>query len=80
MSDFIVSQNANTTKFAVDGSAIPEVDFDVGESYAGLLPISDKADETSELYFWYFPSSNPEATDEITIWLNVSRRFFFTSA
>ncbi|KAF2138488.1 uncharacterized protein K452DRAFT_276917 [Aplosporella prunicola CBS 121167] len=70
VSDFIVPQNANTTKFAVDGTAIPEVDFDVGESYAGLLPISDKANETSELYFWYFPSSNPEATDEITIWLN----------
>lgn len=66
----ILPQNANTTKFAVDGSAIPEVDFDVGESYAGLLPISDKANETSELYFWFFPSENEEATDEIVIWLN----------
>ncbi|MCJ1311898.1 hypothetical protein MMC25_005571 [Agyrium rufum] len=62
--------NANTSKFAVDGTAIPDVDFDIGESYAGLLPISDNPKETSELYFWFFPSTNPKAEDEITIWLN----------
>lgn len=39
--------------FAVDGTKIPDVDFDIGESYAGLLPISDKANETRKLYFWY---------------------------
>ncbi len=57
-------------EFAVNGSAIPDVDFDIGESYAGLLPISSEANETRELYFWYFPSTNPLAEDEITIWLN----------
>lgn len=57
-------------EFAVDGTAIPDVDFDIGESYAGLLPISQKKNETSQLYFWYFPSENPLAKDEITIWLN----------
>ncbi|CAO2653238.1 Nn.00g026490.m01.CDS01 [Neocucurbitaria sp. VM-36] len=59
-------------KFVVNGTAgaIPQVDFDIGESYAGLLPISDKANETSELYFWFFPSENPDASAEITIWLN----------
>ncbi|KAF1833457.1 alpha/beta-hydrolase [Decorospora gaudefroyi] len=58
--------------FAVNGTAgaIPDVNFDIGESYAGLLPISDKANETSELYFWFFPSENVNASDEITIWLN----------
>ena len=56
-------------EFAVNGSAIPDVDFDIGESYAGLLPISSKLNETRELYFWYFPSTNPLAEDEITIWL-----------
>lgn len=65
----ILPQNANTTKFAVDGTAIPDVDFDIGESYAGLLPISDKAN-SSELYFWFFPSANELAGDEILIWLN----------
>ncbi|KAJ4337163.1 hypothetical protein N0V87_004834 [Didymella glomerata] len=59
-------------KFAVNGTAgaIPDVNFDIGESYAGLLPISDKANETSELYFWFFPSANPDACEEVTIWLN----------
>lgn len=56
-------------RFSVNGSAIPEVDFDIGESYAGLLPISPSAN-ASELYFWFFPSHNPDATDEILIWLN----------
>lgn len=57
------------TEFAVNGTAIPEVDFDVGESYAGLLPISN-ATNASELYFWFFPSTNPAASNEILIWLN----------
>ncbi|CAO1603039.1 hypothetical protein XANCAGTX0491_006632 [Xanthoria calcicola] len=62
--------NPVSQKFAVNGSAIPDVDFDIGESYAGLLPISSASNETRELYFWFFPSENPLASDEITIWLN----------
>lgn len=50
--------------------AIPEVTFDIGESYAGLMPISSASNETGELYFWFFPSENEQAGDEITIWLN----------
>ncbi len=56
--------------FSVNSTGIPEVNFDIGESYAGLLPISSALNETSKLYFWFFPSSNPSASDEITIWLN----------
>jgi carboxypeptidase D len=58
----IIPQNKNTTKFKVDGTKIPDVDFDIGESYAGLLPISDKPN-VSELYFWFFPSENAKASD-----------------
>jgi carboxypeptidase D len=58
--------------------AIPDVNFDIGESYAGLLPISGAANETSELYFWFFPSENPDADDEITIWLNGAITFRHT--
>ena len=58
-----------TMKYVVDGTAIPDVDFDIGESYAGLMPISNATD-AAELYFWFFPSSNPKAEKEITIWLN----------
>lgn len=54
----------------MDGTAIPDVNFDVGESYAGLLPISDDPTETRELFFWFFPTTNPDAVDDITIWLN----------
>ncbi|KAF2099513.1 alpha/beta-hydrolase [Rhizodiscina lignyota] len=65
----LIPQTTNTTKFAVDGTAIPDVDFDIGESYAGLLPISSAAN-ASELYFWFFPTDNPDGKDDLTIWLN----------
>ncbi|EHA27697.1 hypothetical protein ASPNIDRAFT_41638 [Aspergillus niger ATCC 1015] len=61
----------NKTKaleFVVNGSAIPFVDFDIGESYAGYLPNTPSG--ISSLYFWFFPSSDPDASDEITVWLN----------
>lgn len=67
----IIPQNANTTRFAVNGSALPDVDFDIGESYAGLLDIGPTfGKDPSELYFWFFPSANELAGDEIIIWLN----------
>ena len=59
----------NPTEFAVDGTKIPDVAFDIGESYAGLLPISADPDESRKLFFWFFPSTNPLATEEIGIWL-----------
>ena len=65
----IIQQTANTTKFKIDGTSLPFVDWDLGESYAGLLPISNEPD-VSELYFWFWPSDNPQADDEILIWLN----------
>ncbi|KAL5116457.1 hypothetical protein ACEQ8H_005693 [Pleosporales sp. CAS-2024a] len=59
-------------KFAVNGAAgaIPSVSFALGESYAGLMPISDKPNDKSQMYFWFVPSANKDAGDEITIWLN----------
>ncbi|KAF7114711.1 hypothetical protein CNMCM5793_009662 [Aspergillus hiratsukae] len=62
--------NPQTEKYAVNGTAIPDVDFDIGESYAGLLPVSDLPGERRQLYFWYFPAASANATDAITIWLN----------
>ncbi|KAK4466194.1 hypothetical protein QBC42DRAFT_329219, partial [Cladorrhinum samala] len=58
--------------FAVNGSSIPEVGFDVGESYAGLLPINSSNAASGELFFWLFPSTNPTAIQnkEIIIWLS----------
>lgn len=36
-------------EFYVDGTTIPEVSFDVGPSWAGLLPISSDANETRKV-------------------------------
>ncbi len=30
----------------------PEVDFDIGESYAGTLSIDDNEDNENQLWFW----------------------------
>lgn len=62
--------NSKTKKFAVDGAKLPEIKFDVGESYAGSLPITDKQGEKDNLFFWFFPSEDGSITDEITVWLN----------
>ncbi|KAI0537176.1 serine carboxypeptidase [Xylaria digitata] len=62
--------NSNTTKFAVNGTGIPDVDFDVGESYSGYLPISDDPDDKNELFFWLFANSEGSDAKEILIWLN----------
>jgi len=35
--------------FYVDGTTIPEVDWDVGPSWAGLLPISGDENETRKV-------------------------------
>ena len=36
-------------EFYVDGSSIPDVDFDIGPSWAGLLPISGDVNETRQV-------------------------------
>lgn len=59
-----------TTDFYVNGTKIPEVNFDVGPSWAGLLPISDKTNESRKLFFWYFPSETVEGMNDLVIWLN----------
>lgn len=60
---------ARAPEFAVDGTAIPEVDFDVGESYAGSIPVTTE-EAGDNLFFWFFPSTNEAAEKEILIWLN----------
>ncbi|KAJ5348044.1 uncharacterized protein N7506_001297 [Penicillium brevicompactum] len=60
--------NKKTKKFQVNGTHFPQVPFDIGESYAGLLPNTPNGN--SSLFFWFFPSTNPAADKEITIWLN----------
>ncbi|ETS75363.1 hypothetical protein PFICI_12307 [Pestalotiopsis fici W106-1] len=61
---------ANTTQFFVNSTSLPDVDFDIGESYAGLLSISEDLSILERLFFWFFPSSSATSRDEIVIWLN----------
>lgn len=48
-------------KFYVDGKKIPEVDWDAGPSYSGLLPISGDKNETRKLFFWQVHRSTSES-------------------
>ncbi|KAJ6134743.1 hypothetical protein N7523_001065 [Penicillium sp. IBT 18751x] len=60
--------NKETERFLVDGKNFPQVAFDIGESYSGLL--ANTPHGNSSLFFWFFPSNNQKANNEITIWLN----------
>lgn len=63
--------NEKTRQFFVDGHKLPLVNFDVGDSYAGLMPISKDKKETRKLFFWFFPSEDKNVkNDEITVWFN----------
>ncbi|TAQ90069.1 hypothetical protein B7494_g1616 [Chlorociboria aeruginascens] len=48
--------------------SLPEVPFDLGEIYSGLVPI-DK-DDPSRALFYVFQPTIGEPVDEVTIWLN----------
>ena len=59
--------NSKTRPYWVDGGALPDVHFNIGETYAGNLPIDNNG---RSLYFWFVPTTNPDASNEITLWLN----------
>ncbi|GAM39465.1 carboxypeptidase [Talaromyces pinophilus] len=48
--------------------SLPDVNFDLGEMYSGLVPI-DSNDTSRQLFFIFQPTIG-EPVDEITIWLN----------
>ncbi|KIY47693.1 alpha/beta-hydrolase [Fistulina hepatica ATCC 64428] len=56
--------------FYVNGTGIPFVHWDVGQSWAGLLPISGNANETRQLFFWYFPPGPEGSDDDLIFWTN----------
>ena len=49
-------------------TSLPDVPFDIGEMYAGLIPI-DMKNKSRQLYFVFQPTIG-EPVDEIVIWLN----------
>ncbi|KAF9475826.1 alpha/beta-hydrolase [Pholiota conissans] len=62
--------NPKAAQFLVNGKTIPEVNFDVGPSYSGLLPISGAKNETRKLFFWFFPPGPQGSTDDLIFWTN----------
>lgn len=63
-------KNPKAEQFFVDGTKIPDVNFDAGPSWAGLLPISGAEDETRELFFWFWPANNPDNSNDLLFWTN----------
>lgn len=57
-------------EFFVDGESLPDVPFDAGPSWAGLIPISADPKETRKLFFWFWPAANIEHSDELLFWTN----------
>ncbi|KNZ76878.1 Carboxypeptidase cpdS [Termitomyces sp. J132] len=76
----ITFSNPAASQFYVDGTTIPEVDFDIGPSWSGLLPISSDPNETRkastamrsliELFFWFFPPGPDGSLDDLIFWTN----------
>ncbi|QRV80164.1 Serine carboxypeptidase [Ceratobasidium sp. AG-Ba] len=70
MGSSISFSNPKTNDFLVDGTKIPDVDFDVGPSWAGLMPISSNVNETRKLFFWFWPTTNAQYTNDLVFWTN----------
>ncbi|KAF9262147.1 alpha/beta-hydrolase [Marasmius fiardii PR-910] len=66
----ITFKNPKASQFYVDGTSIPEVDFDVGPSWSGLIPISSDPHETRKLFFWFFPPGPQGSLDDVIFWTN----------
>ncbi|KAL1679239.1 Alpha/Beta hydrolase protein [Schizophyllum commune] len=66
----ITFSDPRASEYYVDGTSIPEVDFDVGPSWSGLLPISDDPNEERQLFFWFFPPGPNGSADDIIFWTN----------
>ncbi|EJD40246.1 alpha/beta-hydrolase [Auricularia subglabra TFB-10046 SS5] len=64
-------EKASKVDFFVSGKQIPLLNTTVQDSYTGLLPITGNAsDETRKLFFWYWPTSAPNGSNTLAIWLN----------
>jgi len=62
--------NPAAKKFFVDGTKIPDVNFDAGPSWSGLMPISGDPNETRKLFFWFWPTNNASNTKDLMFWTN----------
>ncbi|TFK89211.1 alpha/beta-hydrolase [Polyporus arcularius HHB13444] len=63
-------KNPRASEFWVNGTSIPDVNWDIGDSWAGLLPISSDPNETRKLFFWFFPPGPQGSPDDLIFWTN----------
>ncbi|KAH9927439.1 alpha/beta-hydrolase [Epithele typhae] len=66
----ITFANPKAAEFFVDGTKIPDVNFDAGPSWSGLMPISGAANETRKLFFWFWPTNNASNANDLLFWTN----------
>ncbi|CAO1613690.1 unnamed protein product [Sympodiomycopsis kandeliae] len=66
-----VVATATKADFLVDGKTLPGVSSvigDIGDSYAGQLPISNNASNPDRMFFWLFPPAKDAPDKDLTIW------------
>ncbi|CAO1627479.1 unnamed protein product [Parajaminaea phylloscopi] len=64
---------AHKDDFHIDGKKLPgvsELIGDVGDSWAGLLPISDDPKNNISYFFWLWAPQQSSGHDTLTLWLN----------
>ncbi|KAI0751811.1 alpha/beta-hydrolase [Daedaleopsis nitida] len=63
-------KNPRASEYWVEGSSIPDVTWNIGDSWSGLMPISGDPNEDRKLFFWFFPPGPQGSTDDIIFWTN----------
>ena len=61
-----IAYDSRFVEYKVD--SLPDVNFDIGEMYSGLIPIDEK--NASRALFFMFNPTIGAPVDEVTIWLN----------
>jgi len=56
-------------KFSVP-TRLPQMDFDIDPSYAGLIDISKSPHEQAKMFFWFIPAQNSGGANDLTLWSN----------
>lgn len=56
-------------KFSVP-QRLPQINFDIDHSYAGLIDVSQSPKVEVKLFFWFIPAQTAVGKDDLTLWSN----------
>ncbi|KNZ59849.1 hypothetical protein VP01_1652g4 [Puccinia sorghi] len=56
-------------KFTVP-TKLPQMDFEIDPSYAGLIDISKSPHEQAKMFFWFIPTQSSIGANDLTLWSN----------